>query len=90
MSATSGNTNFASNTPFVVSPIRFGACNAQQRTVRAPFDMLGYQCTGVNNSCGTVNQFTYEPGAPMFYSGQQCASQCGGAALSVYMPGRAI
>lgn len=84
-------TNYASNTPFITSPLRAGQCNGAPTSTRAPFDMYAYQCqSAAGGGCQTVNQFTYSADTPLFFSAQQCAQQCGGAATTMYAPGKAL
>ena len=77
----------ASNTPFVSRPLNNGCNNNEQKGMATivPFDTMGYQCKG-NSGCGTVNQWTYEPGSAYFFSAQQCQEVCGGMSATTYRP----
>jgi hypothetical protein len=77
----------ASNTPFVSRPLNNGCSKNEPKGTAnvVPFDTMGYQCMG-NQGCGTVNQWTFQPGANYFFSAQQCAQVCGGMSATTYRP----
>jgi len=88
MSATTVPTQLVSNTPFVFKA--FASCpqsnppNANCRV--APFDMYGYQISS-SGTCGTVNQWTYQPDVPLFFSADQCADNAkNGLGETTYRP----
>jgi hypothetical protein len=85
--------NSTSNTPFVVRPATScgGSAKLSAETPRVGFDTFAYQCsTTADGKCAAVNQFNVQPGAPTFFSVDQCASSCGGLAAGTFMSPKAF